>query len=99
MMKVRNMISARSGRKVANQFIIEDNTRVVFQSYDSTIAIIDRTKKGAESLTLGRDWDYSVTTMKYLYQFLNQFLGWNVNKKAIEKALDNKDICYNSSLV
>lgn len=97
MMKVRNMISARSGREVANQFIIEDDTRVVFQSYDSTIAIIDRTKS-AESLTLGRDWDYSVTTMKYLYQFLYQFLGWSVNKKAIEKAIDNKDICYDSCL-
>ena len=98
MMKVEKMTSSRSGREVANQFIIRDDTRIVFQSYDSTIAIIDNSKKGAARLTLGRDWDYSVTTMKYLYQFLYQFLGWSVNKKAIEKAIDNKDICYDSCL-
>lgn len=98
MMKVENMTSLRSGREVANQFIIRDDTRIVFQSYDSTIAIIDNSKEGAAKLTLGRDWDYSVTTMKYLYQFLYQFLDWSVNKKAIEKAIDNKDIWYDSCL-
>ena len=58
-MKVENMTSSRSGREVANQFIIRDDTRIVFQSYDSTIAIIDNSKEGAAKLTLGRDWDYN----------------------------------------
>lgn len=40
-MKVYNMESPRSGRKVANQFIISDEHRMIFQSYDSMIVDID----------------------------------------------------------
>ncbi len=98
MMKVENMISERSGREVANQFIIRDENRIVFQSYSSVIAVIDNTKNGAERLTLGRDWDYSVTTRKYLYKFLWDFLRMNVNKKALQIAISNKDICYDANL-
>ena len=97
-MKVRNMTSERSGREVANQFIITDGNKTVFQSYDSTICIIDFNKQGAERVTLGRDWDYSNTTRKYLYQFLDEVLGWNLNKKSIEIAIKNKDITYNEDL-
>lgn len=98
-MRVKNMTSGRSGREVANQFIITDGNKIVFQSYDSTICIIDNNKKGAERITLGKHWDYSNTTRKYLYQFLYDILGWNVNGKAIEIAIKNKDITYNENLV
>lgn len=52
-----------------NQFIITDGTKKVFQSYNSAIAEID--KNG--TLKLGEDWDYSATTKKYLYLFLNDY--------------------------
>lgn len=98
-MKVRNMVSSSSGREVANQFIITGDSKVVFQSYDSTICIIDYNKEGAEHITLGRHWDYSKTTSKYLYQFLREYKGlYNLNKKAIEEAINNKEIAYNASL-
>lgn len=35
-MKVRNL-EGKSGRAVPNQFVIKDDNRKVFQSYDSTI--------------------------------------------------------------
>lgn len=61
-MHVTNMNSPRTGRPVANQFIITDGDITVFQSYASTIATIDRKE---HTITLGKDWDYSVTTAKY----------------------------------
>lgn len=62
------MISERSGREVANQFVIEANDEIFFQSYDSTIA-----KIGKDDVTLGADYNYSVTTSKYLRQFLEEY--------------------------
>lgn len=61
-MFVTNMNSPRTGKPVANQFIITDGDTTVFQSYNSTIATIDRKE---HTITLGKDWDYSVTTGKY----------------------------------
>lgn len=52
-----------------NQFIITGNGATVFQSYDSTIAKIDA--NGV--LSFGSDWDYSATTKKHLYLFLNDY--------------------------
>lgn len=83
-----------------NQFLMEDDKIVIFQSYASIIATI---KNGA--LTLGYDWDYSRTTMKHLYLFLSDYSYkitdeeqrkvlkdiWNsANKRAtIQKAINN----------
>lgn len=61
-MHVTNMNSPRTGKPVANQFIITSDDTTVFQSYNSTIATIDYDKG---TITLGEDWDYSVTTGKY----------------------------------
>lgn len=52
-----------------NQFIITGKEGVTFQSYDSTIATID--KNG--TISLGEDWDYSHTTLKHLYLFFNDY--------------------------
>lgn len=52
-----------------NQFIINNNNNIYFQSYESLIAKID--KKG--ELSLGKDWDYSKTTLKHLYLFLKDY--------------------------
>ena len=72
-MKVYNL-EGKSGRAVANQFVIKDDNRKVFQSYDSTIIEIDRE---LQKITVGRDWDYSITTTRYLKQFLNEEMTWS----------------------
>ena len=53
-----------------NQFIVNTEKEITFQSYDSTIATINK-KTGV--LTFGADWDYSKTTLKHLYLFLNDY--------------------------
>ena len=52
-----------------NQFIMDDDKKIVFQSYDSIVAVIDK-KTGA--LFFGNDWNYSNTTRKHLYLFFNR---------------------------
>ena len=62
--KVEALTSPRSGEAVKNQVVIRMNNGNIFQSYDSTVAI---KHKGVVYLT--KDFDYSVTTSKYLKQF------------------------------
>ena len=52
-----------------NQFIIKGANGVTFQSYESTIANINKNGK----LTLFNHWDYSQTTLKHLYLFLTDY--------------------------
>lgn len=67
-MIVRNM-TGRTGRAVANQFIIEHNGRTYFQSYELIIAC----KNTSGGIEIDRsNWDYSVTTSKYRNQFLGE---------------------------
>ena len=90
-----------------NQFIIKNGDEIFFQSYESMIARID--KKGV--LYLGDDWDYSRTTLKHLYLFINDykykmnkeyrelfnydFLSSKNKKQFIQKLIDNKKIKVN----
>ena len=88
-MKVENLKSPRSGRPVANQFIIFDYTNgiIVFQSYTSCIA---KYNMNTEKLKLYPKYNYSRTTSKYLYQFLRKYTNCNITcKKELEKALEN----------
>lgn len=104
-MKVKNIISNRSGEAVRNQFVIidDENNTTYFQSYESTVAKI--TDNG---LTLGSDWDYSVTTLKWLYVFIREY-GYKyyaaieekynkVCKSTIQKAIDDDLINYDYNL-
>ena len=77
-----------------NQFIITNNNLIVFQSYNSTIAEYDENQK---TLKIFYDWDYSKTTLKHFYLFLqdyltdfyNDFLQNQTNKKqAFENLLN-----------
>jgi hypothetical protein len=92
-----------------NQFVIRGEGKTVFQSYNSTIAEINKNGQ----LTLGIDWDYSRTTLKHLYLFLEYYiclfneelkeevhiLRNKSNKKAyIQKLIDNGTIKYNENL-
>lgn len=67
-MKVRNMTN-RTGRAVANQFIINSPTGDYFQSYQTIIVKIDC--RGQVYLDK-RYWDYSTITGKYRNQFLGE---------------------------
>lgn len=64
-MKVTNMTNSR-GRKVANQFIIENGNVYTFQSYNSIIAVVDFDNS---TITFGSDWNYSTTTSRYRNAF------------------------------
>ena len=67
--KVRQIKSARSGKPVANQFIIYTPDGNYFQSYNSVIAC--RANDG--KVTLDKYyWDYSRTTGVYRNQFLGE---------------------------
>ena len=76
MLKVKNMVSTRSGRVVVNQFNISRYDEAgravehVFQSYDSLCASLKRTESGLYKLTIYRDGFYSRTTAKYLRAWL-----------------------------
>jgi hypothetical protein len=66
--EVVNMQSpSYNGNKVANQFIIYGKDYILFQSYNSPIAL----KKDGK-VYLFRDWDYSTTTGKYRNEFLGE---------------------------
>lgn len=91
-MKVTNMTSPRSGRPVANQFVITDEgrgalgnftQRRVFQSYDSVIAKITIWPDTVRVVLDEHYWDYSVTTGKYRNQFLGE------NKAATQRKIDS----------
>jgi hypothetical protein len=66
--KVQNMTSSR-GNDVPNQFIIETNDGIYFQSYNSII--VYHSLDGKTYLD-EKYWDYSNTTGKYRNQFLNE---------------------------
>jgi len=79
-MKVSNMQSSR-GNDVPNQFLITDygrgangnfTERLIFQSYDSVIAIKTRWEDETRVELDETYWDYSVTTGKYRNQFLGE---------------------------
>jgi len=81
-MKVENMTSTVGYNKIANQFIIRDGARTIFQSYNSVIVDI-RFIEHSEAQRLGIErgihtfldehyWNYSRTTSKYRNQFLGE---------------------------
>ena len=74
-LNVKNMTSA-SGNQIANQFVITMKNKLIFQSYDTTIAMIEwKQKNGLEyqQITLdANSWDYSTTTSKYRNIFLQE---------------------------
>ena len=67
-----------------NQFIIENKHNVFFQSYDSVCA---RYNKKTHTLYVNKDYDYSNTTRKHFYIFINEY----VCVSAIENALYSKN--------
>ena len=82
-MKVYNMTSPRTGKAVANQFIITDEDKTFFQSYSTTIAVFD-----AFDLTLDNEAEhYSKTTSKYLWKFLCTYYAANLRETTLKEFL------------
>ena len=91
-MKVR-MLKRPRGTAMVNQLVINEGRKTWFQSYDSVIIEIDREY---QKITVGRDWDYSITTTRYLKQFLNEEMQWSSKevdefKKKLRKAQSSDD--------
>ena len=81
MLKVKNMISTRSGRVVGNQFNISryneagEAVEHVFQSYESECARLERIGGNDWRLTIYSDGFFSRTTAKYLRAWLNDHIN------------------------
>ena len=71
MIKVEQMINER-GNGAMNQFVLtdEDNDRMIFQSYSSTIVCVDFKE---HVITFFEDWHYSRTTDKHRNIFFRHY--------------------------
>ena len=84
----------------ANQFHIYGVGYDALQSYASLVAKVEN-----GVLTLGRHWDYSKTTLKHVYLFLEEYSDVNLyegkaNKRAyIQKLIDNGQINYDENMI
>lgn len=106
-MKLKNIYKVEQFHH-ANQFILKTMTgdKIIFQSYDSIIAVVEDDLDHPYKLTLGRDWDYSNTTLRHLYLFLEQWGNSEVRqalyssnkKKAIQRLIDKGAITYDEDL-
>lgn len=73
---------------VKNQFIIRDKDVIIFQSYNKVIAKKTKTRTILDKKAL----DYSRTTSKYLYRFLDEYTNLPTNRKAIKDYIkEHKD--------
>ena len=66
---VEQMINDR-GNSATNQFVIHDGNLLMFQSYDSLIAVVNYDTK---EIVLGEDWNYSKTTGKHRNIFFRDY--------------------------
>ena len=82
-MKISQMTSPRSGRHVANQFILFTPEATFFQSYNSIIVKTCFEDDKRKVYLDDHFWDYSVTTSKYR----NMFLGEDI--KTIRKKIES----------
>ena len=71
---IKNMDSPRSGRPVANQYIITTNEGDYFQSYRSIIAFVPNSSYRSQYQAFLDEtyWNYSSTTSKYRNNFLGE---------------------------
>lgn len=85
------MSTVRNLNGVKNQFVIEDEKYITFQSYNSTICEIAKNGGLGYDLVVkfGKNWNFSITTTKHLYRFLKEYnLDILASKKDIEEAIE-----------
>ena len=93
---VSNMIND-NGNAAANQFIINEGNKIVFQSYNTRIACIQKDKVYIVPNAVekrGETLESSVTTRKHLYIFLRSYCGrWMINDiKDLKTAIKSGNI-------
>ena len=86
----------------ANQFELRGEGKICLQSYDSLVVEIDTTTY-PNKITLGRDWDYSTTTSKHVYMFLEDytdinFYGITNKRKYVNDLIKSDKINYNENM-
>ena len=84
--------------KNKNQFHLYGNGENDLQSYDSLVCAINDLE-----IILGRDWDYSKTTSKHVYLFLEEYGDINFNnvankRKYIYDLIDSGKIRYDEKM-
>lgn len=95
-MKIKNMMG-NNGREVANQFVIENDNEVLFQSYQSPIIEINYNE---QKIKVYEDYDYSRTTGKYRNKFLDDMGFYELSSlKDLNKALKNNQVINGFSVV
>ena len=82
-----------------NDYLIQ---RDILQSYNSTVVVIDNNTTN-KTITLGIDWDYSTTTSKHVYLFLETYGNINFNgvtnkRKYVQKLIDDGVIQYDENM-
>ena len=75
-----------------NQFVLDKDWISIFQSYNSTICIIDYFNK---VITFWNNYNYSKTTSKHLKMFWNEYLS-NVFDKSKDSEKIIKDWVFNT---
>lgn len=88
---------------VKNQFRIYGKGVNCLQSYNSLVVKIETQDYNNYKITLGRDWDYSTTTSKYVYMFLEEysnirFYGVNDKRNYIRKLIEQGIIQYDNDM-
>lgn len=94
-----------------NQFHLYGDGNHYLQSYDSLVVKVDGERNTnvispygyIRLITLGCDWDYSTTTSKHVYAFLEKFGNVSFagvkNKRAyINKLIENDIIYYDENM-
>lgn len=69
-----------------SQNVISTGKDIIFQSYNSTIAII----RCGEVIYIGFDYNYSKTTGKFRNRFFKKYLNKLTNIKDLRKFIDEK---------
>lgn len=93
--------------KAINQFHLYDNNNDLLQSYDSLVVSIHTFNEDGENIKLiklGCDWDYSKTTLKYVYMFLEEFgniyfYGITNKKQYVNKLIKEGIIDYDEEMI
>lgn len=85
-----------------NQFHLYGNGINELQSYNSLVVKI-KWVNGKAQIVLGRDWDYSTTTSKYVYMFLDEygdinFYGVSNKRQYVNKLINEGKIAYDENM-
>ena len=81
---ISNLIN-KQGNAVKNQFVITEDGKITFQSYNSKIVEIEGTW-----ITFYPNYNYSATTSKHRNKFLSDVLGVDITSKDVETMIKEK---------